>query len=177
MTTGVLIETPRLVLRTVNMDDVDDVASTWKLDEGPISREEAQARIAWMLANHQQNTPGKLVHLCLAIIAKGTQEFIGWCGLDHRDPTKPNPVLFYLLRASHRGQGLATEAARALLHHAFTELRLPGVDGATAPENVASRRVMEKTGMAHVGLDEEGGHFFTLSRDEYGHTEVPEWQG
>jgi len=29
---------------------------------------------------------------------------------------------------------------------------------------------MEKIGMRYVGLDEEGGHFFTLGREEY-------WQG
>jgi len=39
---SVRIETDRLVLRTVTMDDVEDVALAWKLDEGAIPFEEAK---------------------------------------------------------------------------------------------------------------------------------------
>ncbi len=81
-------------------------------------------------------------------------------------------MLFYLLKASHRDKGLATEAARAVLGHAFTELALPRVTGACASDNAASKRVMEKLGMVYVGLDEEGGHSFTLTREGYHRNEV-----
>lgn len=165
--TRVIIETDRLILRTVTADDVEEVASSWRLDAGPISREEAGDRIAWMHANHDRNGPGRLVHLCLAILDKDTQEFIGWCGLDHLDPAKENPVLFYLLKASHWGKGLATEAARAVLGYGFGELALARVDGGAASENAASKRVMEKIGMRYLGLNEEGGHSFALTREEY----------
>jgi [ribosomal protein S5]-alanine N-acetyltransferase len=167
MTTCVLIETTRLILRTVTMDDVGDVALSWKLDDEPISREEAEDQVRWMLANHERNAPGRLVHLCLAIIHKDTLEFIGWCGLDQRGQARANPVLFYLLKADHWGKGLATEAARAVLDYAFGELGLARIDGGAAPENTASKRVMEKIGMMYLGLNEEGGHSFTLGRGEY----------
>ena len=167
MTGGVWIETARLILRTVSRDDIDAVALNWKLYEGPISRQEAETKVDWMLANHRQNMPGKLAHLCLAIIDKNTQEWIGWCGLDHLDAKKVNPVLFYLLKTHCWGKGLATEAAEAVLAYAFEKLDLTRIDSACAFENVASRRVMEKIGMKYMGLDEEGGHFFTLKREEY----------
>ena len=164
MTTTACIETPRLILRTVTLADLDQVARSWNLDGPPLSPAEAHARISWIQANQQQNAPGKLVYLGLAIIARETGEFIGWCGLD-RD--KGHPVLFYLLKASHRGKGLATEAARAVLGYAFTTLALPRVSGACAFDNVASRRVMAKLGMVYLGLDEEGGHSFTLTRQGF----------
>jgi ribosomal-protein-alanine N-acetyltransferase len=164
MTTTAYIETSRLILRTVTMADADNVALIWNLDGSPLRPAETQARISWMLANQQQNAPGKLVYLGLVMIAKDTGEFIGCCGLD-RD--KGNPVLFYWLKRSHRGKGLATEAARAVLDHAFTGLALLTVNGATAFDNTASKRVMEKLGMVYVGLDEEGGHFFTLTLEGY----------
>ena len=167
MTTSVFIETTRLILRTVTMDDVEDVASSWKLAEGPISRKEAEDKVIWMLGNHKQNVPGRLVHLCLAIIDKDTLEFIGWCGLDHLDQTRKNPVLFYLLKASYWGKGLATEAARAILGYAFGELDLARIDSGAAFENIASKRVMEKIGMRYLGIDEEGGYSFTLTKEEY----------
>jgi ribosomal-protein-alanine N-acetyltransferase len=109
------IETARLILRTVTPDDVEDVALSWNLDDAPISREEAANRVQWMLANHERDAPGRLVHLCLAIVHRETGRIIGWCGLDHRDQTTAHPVLFYLLKAKYWGKSLATEAARAVL--------------------------------------------------------------
>ena len=167
MLTGIYIETNRLILRTVTMDDVEEVASSWRLDEGPISTKEAKDKITWMLGNHIQNGPGRIVHLCLAIMEKDTHEIIGWCGLDHLDRTMEHPVLFYLLKASYWGKGLATEAARAVLGYAFRELKLDRVDSGAAFENMASKRVMEKIGMRYLGVDEEGGHSFTLTKEEY----------
>lgn len=167
MTGDVLIETDRLILRTVTLADVDDVARSWRLDEAPISRTEAQRQVQWMRANHAQNGPGRLEHLCLAIILKDTREFIGWCGLDHRDQTKDAPDLFYLLKASYWGKGLATEAARAVLGYAFGELDLDSIHGGAVPGNMASKRVLEKLGMRYLGLDAEGSHTFTLTKAEY----------
>jgi ribosomal-protein-alanine N-acetyltransferase len=164
----VSIETERLILRTVTPGDVDPVASCWKLDERPISRAEAEQKIAWMLANHAQNKPGKVAHLCLAILLKETGQFIGWCGLDHLDPAQPDPALFYLLKSNYWGKGLATEAARALLSYAFHQLGLSSIHGGAASENIASRRVMEKIGMRYIGLDEEGGYAFVITKKETG---------
>lgn len=165
--TTIAIQTDRLILRTVTLDDVEEVALSWNLDDAPISHEEASGRVQWMLANHERNTAGRLVHLCLAMVCRETGRIIGWCGLDQRDPTKPHPVLFYLLKAAYWGQGLATEAARAVLDTAFGELALPRVDAAAAAENGASVRILEKIGMRHEGRDEEGGYAFSLTREEF----------
>jgi len=132
MEAGVWIETSRLILRTVTAEDIEQVAQNWNLEGGPIPCEEAERRVQWMLDNHRQNAPGKVYHLCLAIADRQTGEMIGWCGLDHRDPARPAPVLFYLLKPGWRGKGLAAEAARALLDFAFQDLALTRVDGAAA---------------------------------------------
>jgi hypothetical protein len=52
----VFIETDRLILRTVTMDDIEDLALTWRLDEGVISHVEAKKHILRMLDNHEKNT-------------------------------------------------------------------------------------------------------------------------
>ena len=64
MVTGVFIETNRLILRAVTMDDVEDVTWSWRLDDGPISRKEAEDKVIWMLGNHKRNVSRKPVHLC-----------------------------------------------------------------------------------------------------------------
>lgn len=167
MDPSIHLPTNRLILRSVTLEDAHAVASSWKLDEGPIPLQESREKIAWMLHNHEQNAPRKIVHLCLAIVDKDTLEFMGWCGLDHRDQTKNHPVMFYMVKEKYRGKGRATEAARALIDYAFDTLRLERIDSATDFDNIASKRVMEKIGMRYLGLDEEGGHSFTISRNEY----------
>lgn len=47
------------------------------------------------------------------------------------------------------GQGLATEAARSVLHWGFDTLKLKQIVAVTGSENVASRRVMQKLGMKY----------------------------
>lgn len=167
MTVAVTIETARLIIRTVTMADVEEVASSWRLDDGALPLSEAKQKISWMLSNHAKNRPGRLTHLCLAIIPKDMDEIIGWCGLDHLDQTKADPALFYLLKASYWGEGVATEAAGALLDYAFTRLGVASIRGGAAPENLASKRVMEKIGMKYIGLDEESGYAFTITKEEY----------
>lgn len=55
----------------------------------------------------------------------------------------------YAFRPSYWGLGLATEAARALLAIAFDTLGEPQAVAITAPQNAASRRVMEKNGLSY----------------------------
>ena len=52
------------------------------------------------------------------------------------------------------GRGYATEAAAAALAFAFESLRLDQVVAFTTPDNVASRRVMERLGMARDPRDD-----------------------
>ncbi len=56
----------------------------------------------------------------------------------------------WALLPAHWGRGLATEMARGGLAWAW-DLGLPEVVAFTVPDNVASRRVMEKVGMAYEG--------------------------
>lgn len=52
----------------------------------------------------------------------------------------------YRLMREHWGRGYASEAGRAVLDLAFNTHRLPYVASKVAHDNIASRRVIEKTG-------------------------------
>ena len=168
MKTNILIQTKRLILRTVTLADREHVASSWKLDSEPISLNEAEQKILWMQANHEKNLPGKIFHLCLSIIIKDTNEFIGWCGLDHLDQEKTDPALFYLLKAKFWRKGYATEAATALLKYAFTEMNLVSIHGSADPENHASIRIMENLGMQFMGLAKNGCPVYSITKEADG---------
>jgi RimJ/RimL family protein N-acetyltransferase len=77
-------------------------------------------------------------------------DFAGCCGLK---PYEGDPALYEMgfhLRFDHWGQGLATEAARAVIRYAAVELRLPLLLAGHNPRNHVSKRVLEKLGFRHV---------------------------
>lgn len=57
----------------------------------------------------------------------------------------------YTLHPHHWGQGYATEVARLLLRMGFERLGFERVAATCDPENVASARVLEKTGLRFEG--------------------------
>jgi ribosomal-protein-alanine N-acetyltransferase len=58
----------------------------------------------------------------------------------------------YWLGRQHTGQGRMTDAVRAAVPYAFTELALHRLEAATMPSNAASIRVLERTGFAREGF-------------------------
>jgi RimJ/RimL family protein N-acetyltransferase len=59
--------------------------------------------------------------------------------------------LGFHLRPSFWGQGLATEAALAVLEYAFSTLGIETIFAGHHPSNDASRRVLGKIGFVYVG--------------------------
>ena len=55
--------------------------------------------------------------------------------------------LFWAIASAHQGKGYATEAARAMINYAFTQLRLKRIIAQTEYTNAASQGVMRKLGM------------------------------
>jgi len=76
-------------------------------------------------------------------------ELIGCCGVDLRDD---GPEIGYWLGMPYWGCGYATEAVRALIDHAFDDLRHETLQAGARVSNPASRRVLEKCGFQWTGV-------------------------
>ena len=74
-------------------------------------------------------------------------EFLGWVLLVPEDLDGPEVEIGWRLTTAARGKGFATEAARAIVHHAFTDLDLPAVVADIYRTNAASISVAQKLGM------------------------------
>ena len=84
---------------------------------------------------------------------KTYDDFIGFVGLNdtHADMSfAPAVEIAWRLHKDYWGQGYATEAARAALNFAFTELSLDEVVSFTALINKRSQLVMERLGMMNT---------------------------
>ena len=79
-----------------------------------------------------------------AVIHKSDQHLIGYCGFVKTDT---DPEIGWRFAPEYWGQGLATEAANAILQHGFETLRFDRVMATVQAANSASIRVIEKLGM------------------------------
>lgn len=78
-------------------------------------------------------------------------ELVGAAGL-HFEPAHKRAELGYWIARAHWGRGIATEAVRALVEHAFDALALERVFAHHFLWNPASGRVLAKAGLRREGL-------------------------
>jgi RimJ/RimL family protein N-acetyltransferase len=98
---------------------------------------------------------------------RDTGELVGRGGLQHTFVAGLHEIeVGWAIVPERWGQGLATELAEASLQAAFGPLRLRRVVAFTLPDNVASRRVMEKAGMRFEReIDHVGSPHVLYARD------------
>ena len=87
----------------------------------------------------------------LAVQRAADQAFVGLVALTLGKANFRNGEVWYKLLPAHWGQGLATEALRALLTFGFDRLQLHRIEAGCAVEHRASARVLEKAGMTREG--------------------------
>jgi ribosomal-protein-alanine N-acetyltransferase len=183
MLEGTRFETKRLLVRPFDMHDAEELHEILSqeevmryLPEDVMSMAEVKGIISKLISYYDENSPGHIVKLTLAVVLKESQQIIGWCGLGPLEVNPQEIEIYYGFSKHHWGKGCATEAAKAMLRYGFDHFKLDPIVGITKPENTASSRVLEKLGMVYkkrVGkLPEnqrfyEGCLYFSLSRAEY----------
>ena len=146
-----VFETARLRVRRLQPLDLEEfhaVCSDPEVvrfmgDGQPVSRESTQKWIERSLRNYET-----LGYGTFAVIEKGSERFIGWCGLVHTDQT-PDVEIVYAFAKDCWGKGYASELVPALMEYGFRTLKLSRIVATIAPENQASIHVVTKLGMRY----------------------------
>jgi len=147
----IILETQRLILRHPTQQDMDDWYAFYSAPEvtrfipdAPRTYEQAREELEWFQNGHPRQPELGL----WATTLRQTGRFIGRCGLLPWTIDGRNEVeVAYALSHPFWGQGLATEAAKAILTYGFHHLHLPRLISLIDPANFASQRVAEKIGM------------------------------
>jgi RimJ/RimL family protein N-acetyltransferase len=100
---------------------------------------------------HEPNTSPR--SLWSLVIESPNGEFAGWAGIDGRGRDDEAEIGWYLA-SRYWGRGYATEATRLLIDFACDTLGYHRLFATADPENAASRRVLEKSGLSYVGIVE-----------------------
>ena len=149
------LETERLILRPITMDDLQDF---YEMDSQPEVHtflknqpiktiDETREIIENLLIQYQE-----LGHGRLAVVEKESGKMIGWTGFKYMTEKEAMNNRFDFLDFGYRyrketwGKGYATEAAKACMdfyRENMTDFKLNAI---THTENAASRNVLEKIG-------------------------------
>lgn len=169
---GIILETQRLVLRHQLLTDLDNLWSlycdpqiTRYIPDAPRTREETRQELEWHMNGHPRNPDLGL----WATVHKETGKFIGRCGLLPWEIEGRQEVeVAYTIARPYWGQGLATEAAQAILRYGFEKLNLERLVSLIEPENIASQKVAEKIGMSFGKRVDDGKYtpfyIFSINR-------------
>ncbi len=97
--------------------------------------------------------------------------FLGWVGLYPMEEKEGGlPELGYIYRPEAWGQGVATEAAAAVLDYGFGTLGLDPIIALTDPDNHASQQVLTKIGLKASGTRQAYGgigSYFVARRSDW----------
>lgn len=143
--------TERLGFRPWRTDDLELAVALWGDPEvtrfigGPLWRAGAESRlrseIAFERAHSFQYWP---------IFQLANDAHVGCCGLRPYRPDQAVHELGVHIRPAFWRQGLALEAARAVIAHAFDTLGARGLFAGHNPDNQASRAMLEKLGFRYT---------------------------
>ena len=161
-----MLSTERLILRDFNEDDfaavhayASDPMVTQYTDWGPNTEDETRAFLGRAL-DRRHVSPR--TEFDFAIVMKGDATLVGSCGLYVKHPEHREGMIGYVMNRHYWGQGIVTEAARAVAGFAFQQLHLHRLYATCDVENAASARVMQKLGMHREGHLRE--HLFERGR-------------
>ena len=159
------LETERLVLRKMRLDDAEDlfeyacdpevsIYTTWSPHQ---SVQDSQEFLLRILSLYESG------HLAdWGIEHKADGKFIGTCGFAVWEPYHSKAEIGYAMSRQYWGQGLMTEAARRVIDFGFENMQLNRVEARCMVENIGSARVMEKSGMTYEGILRE--HMYAKGR-------------
>jgi ribosomal-protein-alanine N-acetyltransferase len=179
----VQLETERLLLRPLSLDDLDVFAAFYADPEvmrylgagRTLSHDESEQSLRRMLRSFEVDGFGQL-----AVERADDGELIGRCGFLVWDAVTLTPTteaeadgpteleIGYALGREFWGQGYATEAATAVRNHALRSMHRTRLIAFIRPGNLASARVAEKLGMRHerdVELMELPARLYTLGNE------------
>jgi RimJ/RimL family protein N-acetyltransferase len=169
------LKSKRLGFRIWSKDDLDLAYGLWgdfevtKLFDkrGPLSMEQVKDKLLEEMATQ---TAHGIQYWPFFLQKSG--EHIGCAGLRPYDMAKNIFEIGFHIRSNHWQKGYASEAARAVMHYAFSYLKVKALFAGHNPKNSGSRKLLLKLGFRYThdefyeptGLDHPS---YILKADEY----------
>ena len=174
-----ILETPRLLLRELVLNDTQaifDIRGDYEVTRYNTGAAYDRIEQARDLIQAIRTGYADGAELRWGITLKPNPTVIGMCGFNYWVRHDRRASIGYDLSRQYWGQGLMTEAVRAMVNFGFTRMNLNRIEADADGRNLASARVLHKAGFHDEGVQYEqfydhGGfydlHLFALLRREY----------
>lgn len=164
------IETERLLLREVQIDDVNLIFNCWMQDDD-VSRymywkASSDIEKAKNFVNYELNQIDNNQWKRWIIVLKETMEVIGTCLVFFNDDEN-NWDISYNLGKKYWGKGYISEGMKKVINYAINELEMTECIAVHANENIASGNVITKLGFSfekEVPYECNGGETHTVGK-------------
>jgi RimJ/RimL family protein N-acetyltransferase len=144
-----VLETERLALRKPTLADVNAIAHL--ADDRRIAENTRRLPHPYSQGHAVEFIRGVADNRETVFLIEKDHKPIGMVGVDWREPEAPE--LGYWLGVDHWGQGLATEAVRAVIDFTFEQFDTAHLHAGARVANPASRNVLEKCGFQWSGVE------------------------
>lgn len=166
-----IVRTPSLVLRRFSVADTRDIfrlsreesLRSWIPDQVYRDETEAADVLRFLIAQYPVAAPPSSPYV-LAVCLADSGDLVGHVGFS---PCGPDVEAGYAIAMQHQRRGLATECLRAAVPWAIERFGLPSVIGVVAADNVASCKVLERSGFAFESERERSLHGRTRMVRQY----------
>ncbi len=152
MEQNIVIKTSRLILRKISTDDHLSISKILQDIEVMYAWEHAfsdKEVFDWINENIMRYDRDGYSYW--AVIEKSSGQLVGVCGIIAESADNEDYVgIGYIFNKAFWHQGLALESANACKNYAFRTLKISELTAQIRPENVSSRNVAEKLGMAVI---------------------------
>ena len=156
-----VITTPRIVLRWISEDDIDGLYKVFSdpkvvryWSSGPLANREAAAAMQREIAAGNENHTMFKWGLAL----RESNLVIGTSTLFNLNLDNGRAELGYAMGSAYWGKGYMNEALKALVSHAFEDMKLRRLEADVDPRNTASIRTLERLGFQREGYLRERWH-------------------
>jgi [ribosomal protein S5]-alanine N-acetyltransferase len=144
-----VLETERLLLREVKLDDVDEMyrmrtdPEMMRYIPRPLakSNEDVEKIIRMMSQGIAKNES-----INWAITSKGEDKLIGVIGYVRISKESHRGEIGYMLDSLHHGKGIMNEALQTILSYGLEMLKFHTIEGVIDPGNIASEKLLLKNG-------------------------------
>lgn len=177
------IQTSRLILRRFTYKDDNDMLKYWVADENiqSLYGEPAyttKSAVKELLNQYIGRYENRMHYYRWAIALKADNACIGQIAYFLVDDANHFGEIEYCIGSAFQGQGLATEATKAVIAYGFDKVNLHKVQISHKATNAPSKRVIEKCGFKQEGILRDYFHmdgqyvdrvFYSILKHEYAH--------
>ena len=154
-----VLKTSRLILRKITLRDAEDIFE--------YAKNPAVSRFTLWSPHRKLSDSVKFVKYITSNYRKGVEEnwgivhktdgkLIGTIGFFNWDEANNKAEIHYALSNQYSGLGLMTEAVKEALEFGFHKMRLHRIEARCMVKNLASEKVMRKSGMKFEGIMRSG---------------------